>query len=132
MASFMRLSLMKAEHVVLSRAAWQEIRVHPGFPVEFGGDGELRAAFLNESRTILLEHRIPRFQEIPHRLRRTPRGKRRLRPAAFDKRTSAAVKRGPFTARLKPCPSFDSLFPSLLGSVKASGAVPIGQLKNLS
>jgi hypothetical protein len=33
---------------------------------------------------------------------------------------------GLFTARLKPCPSFDSLFPSLLGSVKASCAVQIG------
>src|SRR5450631_2952530 len=39
---------------------------------------------------------------------------------------------GLFTARLKPCPSFDSLFPSLLGSVKASCAVQIGRLKNLN
>jgi hypothetical protein len=34
-------------------------------------------------------------------------------------------------ARLKPCPSFDGPFPSLLGSVEASGAVQSGQLKNL-
>jgi hypothetical protein len=32
----------------------------------------------------------------------------------------------PFTARLKPCPSFDSLFPRLLGSAKGSCAVQIG------
>src|SRR5450631_1306608 len=51
----------------------------------------------------------------------------------LEKRTSAASRQAHrlFTARLNPCPSFDSLFPSLLGSVKASGAVQIDQLKNL-
>src|SRR5450631_2607912 len=51
----------------------------------------------------------------------------------LEKRTSAASRqvRRLFTARLNPCPSFDSLFPSLFGSVKASCAVQIGQRKNL-
>jgi hypothetical protein len=34
-------------------------------------------------------------------------------------------------ARLNPCPSLDSLFQKLLGSMKASCTVQIGQLKNL-
>src|SRR5450631_3093324 len=51
----------------------------------------------------------------------------------LEKRTSAASRQAHrlCAARLNPCPSFDSLFPSLLGSVKASGAVQIDQLKNL-
>jgi hypothetical protein len=53
-------------------------------------------------------------------------------PCSFRKAyLSGRQARRPFTARLNPCPSFDSLFPSLLGSVKASGAVQFGQLKNL-
>src|SRR5271156_1688554 len=54
-------------------------------------------------------------------------------PVALEKRTSAAeaVKDCLFTARLKPCPSLDGLFPGLLGSPKASCAGQIGQFQNL-
>jgi hypothetical protein len=67
-AKFMWLSLTKATHAVVSSAADRKSAVHPdflwgwwrfmgsnpgsrGFPVEFGGVGEVHAAFLNESRT---------------------------------------------------------------------------------
>jgi hypothetical protein len=54
-----------------------------------------------------------------------------LPPVALEKRTSAAeaVKRRLFTARLKPCPSLDGLFPELLGSPKGSCAGQIGQFE---
>src|SRR6267154_2197626 len=48
----------------------------------------------------------------PHESKSVPQ---RLKPSSAQ----------PITARLNPCPSFDSLFPSL------SGAVQIGQPKNL-
>jgi hypothetical protein len=71
-------------------------------------------------------------QCVSNRLSRTPPQKEMTRPGCPEERTSAAkaVKRVGIMARLKPCPSFDGVFPSVLGSVKASGAVQIGQLKN--
>ncbi len=51
LASFMRLSLRKGAHVVVSSAAWQEIRGYPGFPVELGDFGKLHAPFFTERRT---------------------------------------------------------------------------------
>jgi hypothetical protein len=50
-------------------------------------------------------------------------------PVALEKRTSVAeaVKARLFTARLKPCPSLDGLFPGLLWSPKASCTGQIGQ-----
>jgi hypothetical protein len=40
-----------------------------------------------------------------------------------------AVRRWLFTARLNPCPSFGSLFPSLSGSVKISAMHKMAKLK---
>src|SRR5271156_1430964 len=55
-------------------------------------------------------------------------------PVALEKRTSAAeaVKRRLFTARLKPCPSLDGLFPGLLGAPKAPALAKLPSLKNLN
>ena len=51
-ANFMRLSLLKAAHAVVSVSRGRKIRVrYPVFPVELGGVGALHAAFLNESST---------------------------------------------------------------------------------
>ncbi len=54
-------------------------------------------------------------------------------PLALEKRTSAAeaVKRRLFTARLKPCPSLDGVFPELLGSPKGPALSKLASLKNL-
>src|SRR5713226_5416319 len=52
------------------------------------------------------------FSAVPHESKSVPQ---RLNPSSAQT----------ITARLNPCPSFDSLFPSL------SGAVGIGQPKNL-
>ena len=46
----MRVSSGKGARAVSSGAGWREIRV-PGFPVEFGGFGELHAPFFTERRT---------------------------------------------------------------------------------
>src|SRR5580700_3981726 len=58
-----------------------------------------------------------------------PKGRNLQRSKFFRSLLSRLVIKA-FTARLKPCPS-STVFPSLLGSVKASCAVQIGQLKNL-
>jgi hypothetical protein len=50
LTKFMRLSLMKAAHVVVSSAAYRKIRV-ARIPVGPDGVEEVHAAFLNESRT---------------------------------------------------------------------------------
>jgi hypothetical protein len=52
----MRLSLMKAAHVVVSIAAYRKSGF-PEFPVVLVGVGEVHAAFLDESRTRGRVHR---------------------------------------------------------------------------
>jgi hypothetical protein len=43
----------------------------------------------------------------------------------FDSTTARRLS----TVRLNPCPSLDSIFPTLLGSVKDSGAAKIGKIE---